>query len=197
MASPIDISFLSGFLRLFLAIFVFVFIYAFLKKINIFGKENNSPDSIYALISLFMAFIFITSDSAYLMLKTSTPWFIVLFIFLILGVIPFMLLGATESDITTTLKEKPFGRAIITWVIIIMLIIILAARIEVSENVIDKKDPTLEDNNNNETSSEFWENTTTVLTNKKILSTILFLLIAYYLVYYIAKPTKRKDTTKK
>ncbi len=184
MASPIDISLVDIFTRVFIAILVFVLIYGALKKVNVFGGEEEKFNSIYALIAFFLAVLTTVYGSSYVMIKSITPWFAVFFIFLILAMIPFMILGSTENDITTYIKEHTVGSWVFAVIVFIVIIGIVNVNDDARRNEILLENESISDSNGTDTSEreDFWSRTKDIITNKKVLGMVLFLLIAAYTV---------------
>ncbi|MDI6737000.1 MAG: hypothetical protein QME12_00605 [Nanoarchaeota archaeon] len=116
MASILDIGILDYFVPVFVFLFVFAILFALLEKFGFFGKNRG----LNALIAFAIGFLFILTPDLLGIVKIITPWFTVLFVFLVLVMLLFMFAGVKEERIGAALSEK--GNA---WVIVILCIVIL------------------------------------------------------------------------
>jgi len=83
----------------------------------VFGENKG----INSLIAFAIAFLFILTPDIIGIVKTMTPWFMILLIFLLMIVLLFMFVGVKEEGITKAFTEKS-----VVWVIIVLSIIIFA-----------------------------------------------------------------------
>lgn len=116
MASILDIGILDYFVPVFVFLFVFAILFALLEKFAFFGKNRG----LNALIAFAIGFLFILTPDLFGIIKIITPWFTVLFVFLILVMLLFMFAGVKESTIGEAISEKG-----VVWIIIVICIIIL------------------------------------------------------------------------
>lgn len=115
MVTFLDVGLLNYFSVIFPVILVFAIVYAVLKQTKIL--EDNPV--IIAIISIVIALITLLFEDVLNIIKFMTPWFVLLFVFLVLLLTIYKLLGATEEDLASVIRtDKPvqwavFGTAII------------------------------------------------------------------------------------
>ncbi|MBS3137807.1 hypothetical protein J4232_05205 [Candidatus Woesearchaeota archaeon] len=102
MATPaIDISLLARFSPVFIFLLCLVLVYALLAHTKPVGDQKL----IYALVALGISIGVVLSPPIMRMIEFMAPWFTVLFIFMIFGIIAYKIFGATDADIHTVIKE--------------------------------------------------------------------------------------------
>ncbi|MBI5392478.1 hypothetical protein HZA96_01290 [Candidatus Woesearchaeota archaeon] len=102
MATPaIDISLLARFSPVFIFLLSLVLVYALLAHTKPVGDQKL----IYAVVALAISIGVILSPAIMRMIEFMAPWFTVVFIFLIFGIISYKIFGATDADIHTVIKE--------------------------------------------------------------------------------------------
>jgi hypothetical protein len=112
MATVLDIGALHYFKPIFTFLFVFVIMYALLQKTKILGGVKG----VDALVSFVMAILFMLTPGLVEIVDFSTSWFVVLFIFIILTVVVFMILGVQEEALTEIFRKSWF-----LWTILIVI----------------------------------------------------------------------------
>ena len=95
---------------------VLVIVYAVLN----FTKALGDNKIIEALVAVFIAALFLVSDTASNVIAFMAPWFVILFIFLIFTIIAFKAMGVTDAQIFGAMKSY---RSISIWVISLSIII--------------------------------------------------------------------------
>ncbi len=120
MATFMDVSLFQQFSGIFIFLLVFVVVYGFLSMMDMF-KKNPGSKGLYAIISLAVAFLVITSESVFNVITTMIPWFTVLiiFIFLIFFVLK-MWVGDDGDDLFMNLIKEPT----LYWILIIIFVLI-------------------------------------------------------------------------
>jgi len=118
MASFLDIGMFEYFNVIFSFLLILILVYAILQKTKIVGSSN----AINALIAVVIAFLSILSEPVIGIINFVAPWFVVMFIFLILLLLLFQILGATDADIAVAVKDKA-----VIWTILGIGIIIIVA----------------------------------------------------------------------
>ncbi len=120
MATFLETGLLSYFAVIFPALLVFVVVFAILEKTKLLG-ENKGINGIIAIVC---AFLVIASRSIVQVIGFMAPWFVLVFIFLILLLLLYKIMGATDENIANViLKDRP-----IQWVLFIVgAIIVIAA----------------------------------------------------------------------
>jgi hypothetical protein len=133
MASVLDIGLIQYFDIVFPFLLIALLVYAVLQKTGIIGKSV----AVNSVISVCAAVIAILSDAVVQMITFMTPWFVVTFIFFVLLLLVFQIMGAKDGDFELAVKDKA-----VQWVIIgIGLIIIFAGFATVfGQNFLDMRD---------------------------------------------------------
>ena len=122
MATFLDIGLLQHFKIIFPVLFTFLVIYALLQYTN-FLKGSKS---IHALIAVVFAFLVLFSGLAVDIINRMAPWFVILFIFIVFGLLAFQSFGWSQEQILGALVRKD-QRWIISIVGVIVLIIVLGS----------------------------------------------------------------------
>ncbi|MGM5484304.1 MAG: hypothetical protein ACQEP1_00325 [Nanobdellota archaeon] len=121
MASFLDLGFLEGLTPIFILLIVFAIVYGLLTKTKITGENK----SINAIIALVIGIIIMMSEGMSQVIMNMIPWLIMLGIFMLLLVITYKSLGASDSMIIDKLQNKK----IIGWTVAILGLIILVSSI--------------------------------------------------------------------
>ena len=123
MASVLDIGLFEHFEIIFPFLFSVVLVYSLLHKTK-FVSDNHSVNGIIGII---VGFMVIFSEKAVLLIKFMTPWFVLLFIFIMLMLMAFKMFGATDEDIRSTLMggKQDDSKAIAYWIIILSIMILV------------------------------------------------------------------------
>ncbi|MBN1157207.1 hypothetical protein JXA85_06295 [Candidatus Woesearchaeota archaeon] len=112
MASPLDVSLLKPFSIIFSMLLVYAIVYGLLSYSKLFGEKN----SLHAIIALAAAVMVLVSPSLGAVIRIMTPWFAVLFIFLVMMLVFYRIMGAPENYFFDALKKN---KEISTWIMII------------------------------------------------------------------------------
>jgi len=119
MATFLDVGLFSYFNVIFPVLLIFALVFALLQKTKILGTNIT----INAIIAIAIAFMSLLSTTIIKLISFMAPWFVLLLVFVILLMLIFQTLGATEKDIASVLaKEK-----IVHWSIIGAGLLILLA----------------------------------------------------------------------
>lgn len=116
MASILDIGLLDYFVPVFVFLLIFAAIFALLEKVKLFGENKG----LNALIAFAIAFLFILTPDLLGIIKIITPWFTIMFIFVLMIVLLFMFVGVKEESVTKAFTDRG-----LIWIIIVLSIIIL------------------------------------------------------------------------
>jgi len=92
---------LPYFSDLFSVLLVFVVLYAILEVTKVLGGDSRGINSIVALC---LALMLLLSKDMMSVVKIMTPWFVLLFIFIMFLLISFRWMGVSESAITSTMS---------------------------------------------------------------------------------------------
>ena len=118
MATVLDVSLLGYFNIVFSFFLILVFVYAILQKYKVLG---DSP-AISGVIAFAMASIAVISETVIGLINFIAPWFVVMFIFLVLLLLMFQMMGATEQNFQAAVKDKA-----VQWTILAIAILIIGA----------------------------------------------------------------------
>ncbi|NQV08222.1 hypothetical protein HQ529_00030 [Candidatus Woesearchaeota archaeon] len=120
MATVLDIGLLESFSQLFTTLLVIFLVYGLLTYAKPFGDKKG----LYSLIAFILGIMMLLVPSVSELLVTITPWFVIMFIFVIFILMVYGIFGAKEEDFLGALKSAR-GNQIVTWVIVISIIILL------------------------------------------------------------------------
>ena len=173
MATFLDIGLLEFFLPVFTFILVFSGLYALLVKTGILGDNKR----VILGASVAVAFITMFSGSATGLINFITPWFVVMFVFLLLFFGILMFLGQSEEKIWARLGGP-------VTVLIFALIIVIVAMGQVLGPVFS---PYEEDEDGKDIGGE----TLKTLFHPRVLGALFILIIAAFTIQQVSfkKPT--------
>lgn len=117
MAAEIGFGLLESFTPLFSFLLVFVVVYALLEKTRVMGENRG----LHSMIALCIALIIIISPAVNQIIVETTPWFVLLFVFLMFLLMGVKFMGISEEDFITTMG----GATASWWLVAISLIILL------------------------------------------------------------------------
>jgi len=120
MATFMDIGILSEFSIFFVFLFVFTIIFSILEYANPFGKDKKG---LHGLIAISVSILLVISKAAVLVIQTMTPWFMILFLFIVLLLMAVRIFGVSESDTMSIIKDT----IVYPYVIVIAVIIMISA----------------------------------------------------------------------
>lgn len=173
MATFLQIGLLNYFSIIFPALLIFFLVFGILQKTKILGDGKTA---INAIIAIALAFILILSKDLVKIINVMAPWFVIVFIFLILLLIIFKIMGASDTTIADLLADNKG----IQWVLVLVGVIILIASI--AHVYGEKLLPVTEDGEfvaeEGGESSKFSSNVLKVLFNPLMLGTIFILVLA-------------------
>lgn len=174
MASIFDIGILNYFVPVFVFLLIFAILFALLEKIKLFGTNKG----LNAMIAFAVAFLFILTPDMLGIVKIITPWFTILFVFLILVMLLFMFAGVKEGKITEALSETGT-----VWVIIILCIVILVYALT---QVYGAQIQTIYGGTNATDSSSVTGQVGKIIFHPRVLGMLLLVVIAAQAVRFIA-----------
>ena len=119
MATFLDVGLLSYFNVIFPVLLIFAILFAILQKTKVLGSNLT----INAIIAVSIAFMSLLSKTLIKLIGFMTPWFVLLLVFIILLLLIFQTLGATDKDIASVLKSEK----LVHWSIIGVGLLILLA----------------------------------------------------------------------
>ncbi len=112
MATILDLGLLNYFVPIITFLFVWVILFALVEKAGFFGDNKN----INAFFTFLTAMLFMFISPAVELIRVMTPWFVVLFIFIVLMMLLFMVVGIEAS----TLTEFVWGNSALLWILFIV-----------------------------------------------------------------------------
>ena len=173
MATFLQIGLLNYFAIIFPALLIFFLVFAVLQKTKILGDGKTAVN---AIIAIALAFILILSKDLVKIINFMTPWFVIVFIFLILLLVIFKIMGASDSTIADLLANNKG----IQWVLVLIGVVILIASI--AHVYGEKLLPVTEDGElgleEGEQPSKFSSNVFKVLFNPLMLGMMFILVLA-------------------
>ncbi len=187
MATFLETGLLNYFSIIFPALLVFVLVFALLQKIKILGESK----SINALVAIALGFIVLLSENVLSLINFAAPWFVIFFIFMVLLLVVFKLMGATDDNIAGVIRNDK----VVQWAIIVISLIIVASALG---NVYGQKllPYTSEDNVTeavedvditSSSTTSYGTNVAAVFFHPKVLGLIFLLLVAAFTIALITK----------
>jgi hypothetical protein len=117
MATMLDVGLISYFLPVFVWMLVTVILWALLEKIGFF--PNNKFANL--LIAFILGILFILVPELTQVISLTTPWFVMLMIFLLFIILVFMFMGVKGEAIATLFGGgEGGGNQVLIWAIIII-----------------------------------------------------------------------------
>jgi hypothetical protein len=189
MATFFDISLLGHFSIIFTFLLVFALVYAMLTYLKLFG--DNKP--IHAIVALSAALLMIFSQRAVMLVTTMVPWFMILLIVGIFGIIGYKLFAGPDVDLSV-LHGSPGLRSWVIAAITVVFIIALSQQFGqdigpyLGQDNASQQEAELEPGETASTATgTFTENLTATLFHPKILGMIVLILVATFSVLFLAQ----------
>ncbi len=183
-----DVALLSNFSLVFTFLLVFAIIFALLEFLKIFGE--NKP--IHAIIALSAGLLTLFSKSVVQVVNNVVPWFMVLLIIAVFGIVGYRLFAGPDVNMGEMLKESV---ALRTWIIVVVAVVfIIALSMVFGQNI----GPYLRGQKNATTgevidgeitdtaTGSFAENLTATLFHPKVVGMVFILLIALFSILFLA-----------
>ena len=121
MATFLELGLLNYFSIIFPALLVFVIVFAMFEKFKLIGESKT----VHAIIAIALAFIVILSKNVVSIINFISPWFVLVFIFVLLLLMVYKMMGATDEALTDFIQTD----AAIKWFIFAIGIVIIVAGI--------------------------------------------------------------------
>lgn len=115
MASFLDIGILDYFTPVFVWLLVFGVLFAILEKTKIFGEKSG----INSLVAFAISLLFLLTPDLVSIVKVITPWFTILFIFVLMIVLLFLFVGVKEEAVAGAFSERGM-----VWIILLIAFVI-------------------------------------------------------------------------
>ncbi|MBD3304557.1 hypothetical protein GF343_05415 [Candidatus Woesearchaeota archaeon] len=184
MATPLDIGLLQKFDVIFPFLLILVLGYVVLTRISWF-KENQA---ICLIISFALAVLSMFNPIVVRTINMMAPWFVLLFVFMLLVFMAYIAFGVKEETIIGTITSGEYGKDFGYWVLAIVLIIGLGSLSTViSEEkgfqpLTTGENATVVPEGAGPEETGFWE----TLFHPKMLGLVLILLIALFTIQRLA-----------
>jgi len=174
MATFLGVGLLNYFALIFPALLIFFLIFAVLEKTRVLGDRKTIVNAIVAIAA---TFIILLSRDIVLIVQYMIPWFVIIFIFIILLLVVLKTMGATDQTIAGLLANN---RTVQYIMIGIGVIILIAAIAHVyGERLL----PVTEGGEiSNATEGGFKQNVYQVLFNPMILGVMFILILAVFAI---------------
>ena len=185
--AALELGVLNYFAVIFPALLVFVIVFAILEKTEFLGK-SKILNSALAVAAMFMVLV---SKEIIQIINFGAPWFVLVFVFLILLLLIYRFMGASEEDLTAAVKDKA-----VYWTILVIGLIIIISSISniYGQRLLEQApgegvegaegiDVTAEEREGISYRSEIYE----TLFDPKILGMVLIFLIATFTVALLTK----------
>ncbi|MCK4521157.1 MAG: hypothetical protein KAU20_01195 [Nanoarchaeota archaeon] len=177
MATVLDLGLLQKFEIIFPFLLVFVIVYAILSSTKFLGENKGT----HSLIALALAIMMLFSTTTREIINAMSPWFVVLFIFILFVLLAFKLFGTTDEDIMGVLKNPKYS-FIIWWVVALCLIIGIGAVTRTTLGGGELNTTTTESLHEGDVGSRGTGAFESTMVNPKVLGLALILLIATFAI---------------
>jgi len=194
MATMLDVGLLGYFLPIFVFFLVTIILWALLEKIGFFGNKFAN-----LFIAVILGILFVLVPELTQVISLSTPWFVMLMIFLIFIVLVFMFMGVKADAIASLFGGgSGAGNQVLIWAIIILSLGIFGyAFTQVYGEQIHAitaggsgettEGTTIEDGTT--TSGDLMTNVGQIIFTPKIMGMFFLLLMATFVVRFISAPS--------
>lgn len=170
MATFLDVTGLQAFSKIFVLLIVVLVMYIILAQLKIIGDKHW----IAWLIAIPIGILVLLSDLLTGLISSITPWFAVLFIFIIFVTMASQIFGATTADVAQY-------KWILFLVIIVIFVVGALTYVRKQTSVPGDRDP-----EGNEIIEEDYVTTSNFIFHPKVMGIILILLVAIFTVALLA-----------
>ncbi|MCK4589783.1 MAG: hypothetical protein KAT77_05025 [Nanoarchaeota archaeon] len=178
MATFLDVGLLNYFSIIFPALLVFAVVFALLTTTKVLGTNK----SINAIIAVVLGFMVLLSEDIVKVINFMAPWFVLIFIFVVLLVLVYRTAGATEKDMTEFIRTDRS----VKWAIFAVGVIIFLAALGtvLGQNIGPylQENATIEEIQSGVATGSWEQNITATLFHPKILGVIMVLVIAVFTI---------------
>jgi hypothetical protein len=178
MASFLDIGLLQKFDIIFPFLFVLLIMWGVLSQVKFLGGNK----ALTSLISLVIALVVLFSASARAIINSIAPWFVIIFVFLILIFISFKTFGTSDVDIQSEFEWVPKILFIVGAVILLYSVINVLVWDKDTETAADVV-------SGGEVGDSGAAGAFAVLRHPAVMGLILILLIATFTLKRLAEPS--------
>lgn len=173
-------------------IFPFLLVWAMVFGLLSWKKVFGDNRTIHGIIAVAISIMFIMSGNAVAILNLASPWFVILFMFIIFVLMAFKIFGVSDDHIISIVTSKDYQH-ISTWIILISLVIIVLAGSSVmGQDLLDKNIGEGEvvsttGAGGDVGSADHQEAWTSTVFHPKVLGFLVVMLIASFTVMQLAK----------
>ncbi len=167
MATVLDFGIFSYFLPVLVFIFIFVILYALLEKTKVLGENSG----MHALVAFIFSLFFVLVKPLRELITTVTPWFVIIFLLMVVILFAVMILGFKQENVTSYIGENP---AITVTVIVIIAIIFFVSIGNTFPDAIGLPDEDADDNVINQVRN--------VVFDPRVLGLFFILIVSYFVV---------------
>ncbi len=121
MATPLSTDLLTFFVPIFVFILIFIGTYALLTKIKLLGENKG----LLALASFVISMIFVMYPAGQALVMEGTPW-LIFFMFLVVGVVAFLLFFGVKPEIIADTMTGPTMMTISIAVVSIVFLVVMS-----------------------------------------------------------------------
>ena len=190
MATPLDTGLLQHFDSIFPFLLILVFGYIILTRISWFNENK----AIAAIMAFSLAILSLFNPVAIKTINIMAPWFVLLFVFMLLVFMAYVAFGVKEDTILQTITQGNYAKDFGWWILAIVLIIGLGSLSTVISQEKGFTPLTTADNasaaapaGTGTEESGFWE----TLFHPKVLGLALILLIAMFTINRLASSSQQ------
>lgn len=186
MATILDVGILNYFLPVFVWAFVTVILWALLEKINFFGGNKFAN----LLIAFLVGILFILVPELTTIISLTTPWFVILFIFLLFTILTFLFMGVNPDNISSLFGNGPSSQVLIWAIIVISIGIFGYAFTQVyGEQIHSITAGTSEDGTTTDASgsAQLMQNIGQIVFTPRVMGAFFLLLIATLVVRFVSQ----------
>lgn len=176
MVTPLTTGLIKSFDIVYAFLFVSIIVYVALGRI----KSLEEQQVIRAIAGVIVGFITLTSNIAIQTVKTMMPWFVILFIIIIFGLLTYQLFGIGEGTITEVLSGSEHGPTFHNWLLTIIIMIALGSLY----SVISGQPSSIESDVINAPQQEGFFSS---MISPEVLGVIAILLIGLFATFYITE----------
>lgn len=184
MATVLDVGLVGYFQPIYAVLLVFAIVFSLLQKLKTISDSKTINSTIAVMVSLLV----LLSDKLIKVINFMIPWFAILIIFLVLLLLIFKLMGATDEKISQLFTKDNT----ITWAVLgISLVIIIAAFANVfGQEFLEKKlggqAPPTAEGETTTGSEDFQQNIFLILFHPKVLGMLILFIVAIFAILLLS-----------
>jgi len=171
MATFLDVTGLEYFSKIFVFLFVWLVVYAVLAYTKVLGNNQAVSILIGLILALLSLFVPVVTGA----IQFIAPWFVLVFVFIILSTVALKTLGATPAELASYGALKG----------VLVVLIVVALLVGILSYVRDQTTIPGE----NESGTRAYSSAVSIIFHPKILGGILVLVIAVFTVALLAGKT--------